>query len=157
MPTETETAAAMLTLAEHYDEQNMPCVATLWRRHAAKIDPPKPTYPDGFYRWYYADGWTNYVTRKAGAWLDGYGKPDDQIIPLPSTKITPLRVLGDDEIALPRIDVDYMGPHDTTAKFMREAANRAKDLGHGSCVTEAVQAVLRAYADALDAEAGDRS
>lgn len=129
-----------------------------------KLDPPKSTYPEGTIAWVtYADA----ISRPYQA-LARYDADENEWVMERThnraactvtgdnvTKVEPLRVLGDNEIAIPRIDVDYMGPHDTTAKFMREAANRARDLGHGSCVTEAVQAVLRAYADALDAEAGD--
>ena len=126
---------------------------------ADELDPPKPAWPDGMYaivtfeQRFDERVLASYAWRFAGEWVTADGRrvcDDDDV-----TKVEPLRVLGDNEIAIPRIDVDYMGPHDTTAKFMREAANRARDLGHGSCVTEAVQAVLRAYADALDAEAGD--
>lgn len=85
------------------------------------------------------------------------GGPDGASSPGEVTKVEPLRVLGDDEIAVKRFEVDYMGPCDTTAKFMREAANRAAKLDHGSNVTRAVRKVLRGYADALDAEAGGKS
>lgn len=60
-------------------------------------------------------------------------------------------------IVVDRFEVAHMGPNDTTAKFMREAADRADMLGHGSNVTHTVRQVLRGYADALDAADGERT
>ena len=74
----------------------------------------------------------------------------------PPNKCTRVRVLGDDEVAVKRIEVAHRGPT-STAEFMRESVRRVGLMNHGSHVTAAVKAVLAAYADALDAEAGDRS
>ena len=121
------------------------------------LDPPKPQWADGTVAWVTNSHQRTYLCQ----WCDTednwcIGGPDGDSAPGSVTKVEPLRVLADDEMAVKRFEVDYMGPCDTTAKFMREAADRATKLGHGSNVTRAVRQVLRGYADTLDAEAGEQ-
>lgn len=75
------------------------------REIADELDPPKPKYPDGTIAWITCGGG---AARKlaqfaAGEWCDLWTPSGHPVTPgLVPDEVKPLRVLSDDEIALPR-------------------------------------------------------
>lgn len=148
MPTDTEAAQAMRVIAAWHLANNRPHLANLEDDRADELDPPKPTYPDGTYAAVTCAN--DFVTRSYfarrvnGEWVtaDGRGLCDDQDV----TKVEPLRVLADDEIA-----VGIMPFTETPEKARRYAAE-LHDAQFG-----VASLLYRRIADALDAETGGRS
>lgn len=151
--TPAEIAAAHRVLADDEDRRrdnlglSGPAPMAEWhRKEADELDPPKPTWPDGMYaivtfeQRFDERALASYARRAGDEWVTADGRKvcdDDDV-----TKVEPLRALGDDEIAVKRVGT-------SGAKFIRMQANVA--LLEDSSVYN----VAHAYADALDAEAGD--
>ena len=147
MTTDKELAAARRVLAEWCDEHDMPGAAATHRAIADEHDPKKPEYPDGLYEFTTDALWNNgnstiYMRRKNGEWINPGG---DATQPPRSSLWTPrrLRVLADDEIALPR------------GIFAGYRSSALRDMSHWQGRSVVVGELLRFVADALDAEAGD--
>lgn len=158
MTTDKEAAAAWRTLAEKADEQGLTRLAIERRKIADTIDPPKPTYADGTIAWvtythaiedghpyqalaqYDADE-NEWVMERTPAGADCTVVGDNV------TKVEPLRVLGDNEIALPVV-----------TKVAGQLRDDADQLDASNGYGNPSAAVLRAYAEAVDdaqrAEAG---
>lgn len=121
-------------------------------RRADELDPPKPEYPDGTLAWLAHPNGDRLLcewSTQESNWCIG-GKDGDSI-PSQRCSVEPLRVLADDEIALPRAAFDLaFGPRDSARA--RQYAETAGFQGFSAAAS-----VFRAYADALDAEAGDQS
>lgn len=152
MPTDTETAAAWRTLADGADEQGLHRLAIERRKIADTIDPPKPKYPEGTIAWVSGIPRRCIAVRHDGAWrisMDGTGgvvvRHDENV-----TKVEPLRVLGYDEIAVKRVDAH-------SGELRDVAGCHAFDHDPLPRLSSKARLILDHYADALDAEAGDRS
>lgn len=147
MPTDEELADAYRLILDDYNNWAADPLDLAVR--IDELDPPKPECAAGTPAYVtFHDGTTALCTRGLrGEWWPGgsqllSSRPfHDSCV----TKVEPLRVLGDDEIALPR---RAFGGRD--AEFARSVARRLRK--YSSTAANA----LRAYADALDAEAGDR-
>ena len=118
-----------------------------------KLDPPKSTYPEGTIAWVtYADA----ISRPYQA-LARYDADENEWVMERThnraactvtgdnvTKVEPLRVLGDDEIAIPRV------PFTNTPKAARHYAGVLQGSGFGVAAL-----AFNRIADARDAEADD--
>lgn len=140
MSTATDKARALRLQVSRCRSEGYDLAADLIEELADQID-PKPEYPDGLYCWKYTGVYasTSYVRREDGYWLDSFGRPDDGLEP--PKGCTRLRVLCDDEIALPR---SAFGIWQTAT----HARHRAQSYEAGSATAD----IWRAYADALDKE-----
>lgn len=146
MITDKELAAGYRRAAKKVREYGWFTPADQLDDEADELDPPKPEFPDGTVAWVdVKPNWHQVMIRANGKWRsdpDAGGVYDDQV-----TKVEPLRVLANDEIAIKRIDrLDDDGAEDN-----RNYARHLKGCGH----TVAAD-LVSAYADACDAEAGDR-
>lgn len=130
-------------------------------RKADELDPPKPQWADGTVAWVTNQYGRRYLCTwhaKNREWC--IGGPDGDSAPGKVTKVEPLRVLGDDEIALPREAFERF----TVGSTAREVSNQYR-AATAREVSEQYRAAgekfaaraMEAYADALDAEAGEQS
>lgn len=150
MTTEKEIAETYRKAAYELLLQNFDDAAAHLRKRADALDPPKPVYPDGTVAWVTSVTGIRYLaSRYDKEWhadfANGVGVSvvafDEAV-----TKVEPLRVLGDDEIALPRAAFDLAyGSRD--AERARAYAEKLSVDGYS-----VAPKVFHAYADALDAE-----
>lgn len=116
--------------------------AEVLKASAEKLDPPRPEWPDGTiaavtYTNLIGNESTGYLARRNGVWCYANGLAacrDDAV-----TKVEPLRVLADDEIALPVVSRS----RDALARDASVLDRESGFAGPGA-------AVLRAYVRALE-------
>lgn len=152
MPTDKELADAYRIVAEDYykhpvsESTGRGSFTSSCRKIADELDPPEPEWPDGTYaRVCYGSGEdtsVSYVKMVGGEWCHANGLSSYELRH-EVTKVEPLRVLADDEIAVKRQWVTC------PASSWRYEAKRCMD---GSPVVSAAAGLCNAYADALEAE-----
>ena len=143
MPTDKELADAYRLVLADNKSIVLTSVAT---RRIDELDPPKPNYADGTVAWVTdRTGYRWISVRSNGDWQSRSDAEHSGYVGI--VKVEPLRVLADDEIAIKRIW------QSSTAAEWRAEAKHAQSQDYP---THAAAGLCNAYADALDAEAGDR-
>lgn len=153
MPTEKDAAEAERVIGDYYNERNMPKTAKAHYELADAFDPPKLEYADGTVAWVTSGETykqTHLCERKDGSWVSTLGQ-DGKVFAFVDEKyvqhVEPLRVLADDEIALPRAAFGDV-THPTDARRYAGAMElSAYPTAHS---------VFTAYADAREAEEATR-
>lgn len=154
MPTEKELADAYRLVEYDAFMRDADDIAGYARTRIDRLDPPKPTWADGTYAWVPGKYGRRHLCRRSGGkWIDSLALDGSVTTKVSDDNVTgevePLRVLGDDEIALPRMDLDTAALrdladcHDTIGDPLPRMSINARQ-------------VVRFYAAALDAEARAR-
>jgi hypothetical protein len=144
MTTNKELAVAYRKIAYLYESIGKDAQARVNRNCADELDPPQPEYPDGTAAWVTNQYGRRYLCTwhaENREWC--IGGPDGDSAPGKVTKVEPLRVLADDEIAI-KCGV-------SRARDWRDHADHARQacpMAAGLCAEMAA---------ALDAEAGEQS
>jgi hypothetical protein len=144
MPTEKDAAEAERIIGDYYNERNMPKTAKVHYELADSFDPPKLEWATGTFAvvTYDSGDAVSYLRWNGTYWThaNGIAAAVEH-----TAQVEPLRVLADDEVAVPVV-TKAVGAIRDDALFIDEQKGFA---GPGT-------AVLNAYADALEAEEATR-
>lgn len=130
MTTDKEAAAAYRLLADYRDKKIWECgvdksqTADRYRKIADELDPPKPTWPNYTVAYVTTQGGGKALARYDAvdrewecSWSK-YNAADAIIFEDDVVKVEPLRVLGDDEIAVKRANGGE--PHSSVVRLLRD-------------------------------------
>lgn len=154
MTTDKEKADAYRSIADIYDSIGANVAANYCRSDADELDPPKPACPDGTIAWVTGtDKMRRLCLRRKDVWVARF-EPDglvgSGIYDSSASKVEPLRVLGDDEIPVRRVDGNAEALRDLAAAHYKARRKDSNDSLPRLSIN--ARAVIFAYADALEAE-----